>query len=359
MKDLPELYVKGISVLLVSLWIGALSTLMLVDSSPQLPTWLGPPHFTSSLILSVVLASVLSSYWPECDNIGWYSAIVACGIVLLLEFIQIFSEVRSVEQKDIIEGVAGAYVGGVFASAIQWRFTSTCLVWLSLTGTFIVVSCIPWLVKDNTPQICHGSIVGNDQWGNVLFDEFSHGFLHATSTNSKKTVSVCTFGGDVLITNDGLRLSGAGMYTISLKGLAEEIRSSGRLTLGVTFKAEDLELTRFPKEIVSLSVGNRFIARVIQNGYSASSTFSGGRWNRTGANMTNRLTGSMQNIVTTYERGTQRTWIDGEMVSVEKNQIDLLSDQEQGEVTLNIGRRSTLHWPPFIGLVNSIYISAS
>ena len=348
---------KPLSLSLLVFWVVYLLIFLLLDSSPRTPEWLGPQHFSSSLFLGLLVAGVLMSWCRNKIHIGWLSMILASVLVVCLEVVQLYNPIRSFQIQDIIDGIAGAAIGGfvswITVKLIDERF----FIFLTFVVSAIALFVFPiaWLQVS-----IGGGVLKLNETCDISFTPFIYK-KNATAVSSSEWLRLCTFGGEVQSTATGLQFYGGGVRSGDIEGLSAAIRQSGQLTLGVKFTVSKLQGGRRPREIVSISGGGksqRYLARIYHNGKRANSSIHKSGIEYTRSTMANRLQSDTQEIVIVYDGEKQSTWYNGDLSGIDFTPLEL-SDIEGDELVVTMGRRPDLLWLPFNGTIEAVFISGS
>jgi len=188
---------------------------------------------------------------------------------------------------------------------------------------------------------CAHPVNANLNWDLVLINTFDAEPQHNTATD-----------------DHSLLLKGQGLLSAELAGLSEALSASGELTFGIRFRTDKLIAGRPPKLVASLQRKENpraVVARLLQNGPSATVSFSFQPWQGSSTVMANRLNDRYHEVVLTYDGTVQTTYFDGVQIGTETTNIDAL-DASDGELILNLGKRVDRRWQPYIGEISAIVI---
>lgn len=355
-------------------WIAYLIYLLTLQQSPQLGDWAGPPHLSSSVLLAIALSTVLSRYHSNNPILGWWTIVASTILIVSFECLQLLTPNRSFQFVDIAEGIAGSAMAAMIAVVIIRFIGRSAYVWLAITVAMIALIASLLLLRIEAPEnevSCAHPVNAKLNWDLVLINTFDAEPQH----NNQVSTSIgpfCLFDtepGKPLInlsepvtrtaTDDhSLLLKGQGLLSAELAGLSEALSASGELTFGIRFRTDKLIAGRPPKLVASLQRKENpraVVARLLQNGPSATVSFSFQPWQGSSTVMANRLNDRYHEVVLTYDGTVQTTYFDGVQIGTETTNIDAL-DASDGELILNLGKRVDRRWQPYIGEISAIVI---
>ena len=346
---------KTVSLLVMCVWFVFLLFLLLLNDSPQIPGWLGPPHFTSSVIMAIVAAATISGWRNHKDQqIVWYTLIISTTSVVALEIIQLTNPARSFDVQDIIDGVAGVAVGSMFVAFILKMLSQKFLMPMSVVLILCCLLGTPMLFE-RVDSCGQPTPVAND-WSKlqVLVP------VLANDSSPGDFAKVCAFDGPVKEIDKGIDFNHGGVRSASLSGLSDAIRRSGQLTFGIEFSPVSTEFTDLPRHIGSLAIGGEakyYLARAYHNGTRASASVRLNRFEHSNSTVANRISEGRQSIVIAHDGVKMQQWVNGQLTNIVFTPMDL-TELRDGELVLTLGRRSDGRWLPYMGQINQVVIGA-
>ena len=366
-----------IAIVVATGWIIYLVYLLTAKISPELGTWAGPPHLTSSIFLAVAVSTVLSRSVASNSLLGWWIIVISSLFIIAFESLQLLVPDRSFQFIDIAQGIAGAAMAAMVCALLSRIIGRSAYTWLAIAAaTIALIFSLAFVRIDNPPEeiSCARPINTNVDWNTVT----AITFLPEKNQQEKNLVAsslgkLCLFDPPNNSTNTllassvtdssgvYLKLSGAGIVSAPLTGLREALSLSGQITFGIRFKTHNLNAGRPPRLIASIQTDDSppaTIARMMQNGPNSSVSFSFQPWQGSSTVLANRLRDRFQEVVMTYDGALQTTYLDGVQIGTETTIIKAL-ETTGSELILSIGRRVDKHWQPFFGEIDSIIISAS
>jgi len=349
---------KLLTLILAVAWVGYLLILSLVDYPPVIPDWAGPPHFSSTVLFTITLASTLA-IWAPSNNTAWRALFCVSLLVITMEAIQILNPQRTIEAQDVIDGIAGAAVGSIISAASLSLLNSRVLV-LIATITTVVAFSSPFLLQKTT--LCTASHHSVNQWEEIYFKNFSIGNDNHSIDSTSNELTLCSFGGTASLSGQHLKLNGGGLRSGPLRGLPAAIRESGQFSFGIKFKTSDLSRGIAPREIVSLAWAgktNRYLTKFLYRGSTFSTSTRLNGYGSSRASLANRITNNIHEVLVVHDGNQQRTWFDGKLISTDNTPLDISSFPNGEELFLTIGRRSDLRWQPFKGTIETLFVSST
>lgn len=357
-------------------WIIYLIYLLTAQASPELGSWAGSPHLSTSVLLALTLSAVLSPAFSSIPLLGWWTIVYSTFFIIGFESLQLLVPGRSFQFIDIAEGVAGAAIGAMIGTVARGILGSSTYVWLVIFTAVLVLVASLFLLRVDQPESevsCVQPVIGSLNWDKVWVHNFDVAQANEKLVSSS-IGSLCMFDSEPdkpiievkrtkpLFTSDdhNLLLSGAGLVSSKLVGLRDALSKSGELTFGVRFKTNNLEAGRPPRLVVALQSMDKspqMVARLIQNGSNASTTFSFQPWQGSSTVLANRLRDQYHEIVLTYDGAVQTTYFDGSLAGTEITTIEAI-DFAGSELILTIGKRVDRRWTPFDGEINAIVIGS-
>jgi len=335
------------------------------DISLRMGSWAGPPHFTSSVFLALVIASVIA-VWRNAgsSNPGWPTLVVASALVFCLECIQLINPRRAFQLADIIEGIAGAAVGAML-SALLYRALGRRLFGgvFTICASLVLLSSMIFREFDDPKEeiSCNHQPWPLANWQALNISRFvqHESFISASADN--QTTHFCVFAGDVVTENGSLVIEDGGILSVPLNGLAAAIKKTGTLSFGVRFQAEQQQAGGPPRLVAGISPEGdkiRYLARVLQNGPHVGASLQFNRWEYSGTSMPNRVENRLHDLVIVYDGKQQTTWLDGTVTGTEHAHLNTPPDDGR-ELVLHIGKRTDERWLPYRGKIEAIYIGTS
>lgn len=333
----------------------AIGSLLVRSQLPVFPDWTGPAHFSSSVLLAVVFAAVLVT-WCKITTVetAWLTVVSGSALVVILEVVQRVNPVRSFQLEDILFGVAGISTGAVvaylFVSALgKIKFAALAIISTVAAGVFLHhYSAQGFAIAKNLSCGIEASTASS--WDSVLLDDFSQQSGIATSDKLR----FCADQGDI-VTIGGIRYTAD--LRISLDGLADAVREHRRFVMGVQFETSQQSAV---SEIFSLTwsaTANRYFARVYRSAKHLTALLQFNSGERTVSSLTNRVErGKVQELFMVYDGKQQTTWLNGEIVSMEINHLNIPTNKNV-ELVLNIRQTADRKgWVPFKGDIMGIYL---
>lgn len=332
----------------------AIGSLLLSSELPVFPDWVGPAHFSSSVVLAVAFAAVFAVWFSKTTvETVWLALLFGSALVVLLEVLQQVNPVRNFQFEDILFGLAGISAGAVVAYLLISLIGNTRFATITIISTAAVVVFLGYFSTKSASFVnlsCGVNTSTASSWDAVLFDDFSQQSGVATSDK----LQFCVAQNDIVASND---ISYVAALRISLDGLADAVREQRSFAMGIQF--ETAQQHAF-SEIFSLTwagTANRYFARFHRSAKHlvAMLQFNGGE--RTVSSLANRVEpNEVQELFMIYDGKQQTTWLNGEIVSTEVNYLSLPSSKDT-ELVLNIRQTADRkNWVPFEGNIMGIYL---